>query len=140
MATWRNRGRIEAQLLRIPAAQKARVQAQGDIEARGLANAVRRAAPVGHDLEKHPGELRDSVHPDKGKRELSWRVVIDAADAKGRFIARHVEFGHMDARGGHVPPVPFAYPTLRVEMPAIRRRLARAGREGAIAAAPTLAD
>lgn len=138
MAKFLNRERVLAQIAKIPAVQKAKVQARGDIENRYLAGKVEAAAPVGTDLEKQPGALRESVHAEPGKRQLAWRVVIDARDAKGSFIAKHVEFGHMAKDGGHVPPVPFAHPTLRVEMPGIHRRMAKAGLEGAREAAPDL--
>lgn len=138
MARLLNRGRVAEQLARIPDSMKRVVQQQGDIEARYLANAVRAAAPVGTDLEHHPGELRDSVHVEAGKRALSWRVVIDAKDERGHCYARHVEFGHMAKGGVHVAPVPFAYPTKRIEWPGMKKRLKRAGREGARLAAPEL--
>lgn len=131
---FRNRDAVIAKLKALAPAMIARVQAQGDIEIRTLANAVKAAAPVGTNLERHPGELRDSVHSVRDARPLKWRVVIDAKDLKGRFIARPVEFGHRARNGVHVPPVAFAYPTVRVQAPGIRRRMAKAARDGARAA------
>lgn len=132
-----NRDKAIAALKAVPAAMKREVQVQGDTEVTGLANAVRDAAPVGSDLEHTPGALRDSVHGVRDtKQELKWRVIVDAKDEKGRGIAKHVEFGHLSRDGGHVPPVPFAYPTKRAMARGIRNRLAAAGRRGAKIAAP----
>jgi hypothetical protein len=139
MARFRNREAYEAALKRIPASMKAAVQAQGDKEIDGLANAVRRAAPVGGAGDPHPGAIRDSVHVEK-PAPLHWRVVIDAKDLKGRFVAKSVEFGHLAANGAHVPPVPFAYPTQRAQAPGARRRMHAAARKAAKAAAPFLQE
>lgn len=135
MAKWQNREKALAFLKRLPAVMKAEVQAQGDIEVKNLAEAIARAAPVS-DLDPHPGALRESVEGVRDTRqELKWRVNVTARDAKGRFIAKHVEFGHMAKDGTHVPAVPFAYPTARAAASGIKRRLSAAGRRGAKKAA-----
>jgi hypothetical protein len=134
---FRNKEKVLAALKRIPAAMKAEVQEQGDKEAAGLAAAVQRAAPATSDLEKHPGELRESVRWSRDdKRELAWRVTVDPKDEHGHGYAKSVEFGHLAKDGAHVAPAPFAYPTKRAMRRGIRSRMAAAGRRGVKKAAP----
>lgn len=137
MGRFRNRDEAIAALKRIPAEMTAELQVQGDTEAAGLAAAIKAAAPVGTDLEHQPGALREATSWDRDtKRPLKWHVRNTARDAKGRFIAKSVEFGHLAADGSHVPPVPFAYPTKRSRARGIKNRMAAAGRRGAKKAAP----
>lgn len=131
MASWRNRAKVADVLTRLPPEIKKALASQLDTEARGLVEAIKRAAPVGNDLEKTRGALRDSVHSYPGKRELSVRIIADAKDAKGEFIGEHVEFGHMAKGGGHVPPVPFFFPTYRARKAGIKSRLRKAAMDAA---------
>lgn len=94
------------------------------IEAEDMALALRRAAPVSPELEKHPGQLRDSVHDYANPvRPLSYKIIADARDDHGNFIAPHVEYGHLAVNGTHVPAVPWFWPTYRAREKAMRRRL-----------------
>jgi hypothetical protein len=135
MASWRNRAKVADVLTRLPPAVKEALGTQLDTEVGGLVAAIKRAAPVGHALEQTPGELRDSVHSYDGKRELQKRVIADAKDAKGEFIGEHVEFGHRDKGGEHVPAVPFFFPTYRARKAGIKRNM----RKAAVAAAKRVA-
>lgn len=125
-----NREKIVARLAKIPPAVKAAVQAQLKTNVDGLVEAMKRAAPVGSDMERNPGELRDSIHSyPNPQRELSFRIIADAKDVKGRFIGGHVEWGHLTVGGRHVPAVPFFFPTYRAQKKPMRRRLADAARK-----------
>jgi hypothetical protein len=94
--------------------------------------AMKRAAPVSDDLEKHPGQFRDSIHsyanPD---RPLSYRIIADAQDEYGAFIGPHIEHGHMsklaDGSEKHVPAKPSFFPTYRARKKRMRSRLTAAG-------------
>lgn len=98
--------------------------------------AMKRAAPVSDDLEKHPGQFRDSIHayanPD---RPLSYRIIADAKDENGDFIGAHIEQGHMatlaDGSQKHVPAKPSFFPTYRARKKRMRARLASAGTRAA---------
>lgn len=116
---------------------KAAAKVQLDQEADALVAAIKANAPTGGDLERQPGELRESVHAQDAQRalrsggvrtELMKSVVADAKDAKGNFIGPHVEFGHMAEGGGHVAAVPFFFSTWRVRKAGMKRRMAAAQR------------
>lgn len=72
--------------------------------------AVRAIAPVSG-LTPNPGDLRESVHKESGRGELAVRVVEDATDGKGNFIAPHVEYGHAAKDGSHVAALPHFWPS-----------------------------
>lgn len=140
MASWSGGERVKAILARLPTAVKEAVDRQLATEAKELAEAIKRAAPVGDELEKTPGQLRDSVHAYKADgRELTYRVLADAKDAKGNFIGPHVEFGHLARDGSHVPPSSFFFPTYRARKKAMKRRINKAGRDAIKAVAGDLA-
>lgn len=132
-----NLQRVLARFAKLPQQLKVDVGSQLAKEVEDLTEAIQRAAPVGHDLEKTPGELRDSVHfyptPD---RPLSYRILADARDAKGDFIGAHVEQGHKAPDGSHVPRQPFFFPTYRARKRGMRRRLSAAGRKSVKAQFP----
>ena len=127
---FKNLDKVKARINAIPGAVKEAVQAQLDIETDGLVEAIKAHAPVSDDLEKTPGELRDSVHkyanPD---RDLSYRIIADAKDEKGRNIGSWVEHGHKTHGGRHVPAQPFFFPTYRSLKKPMRRRMLAAGRK-----------
>jgi hypothetical protein len=127
-----NREKVLAKLRRIPQRVQTAVGSQLAKEVEDLTEAIQRAAPVGTDEEKTPGELRDSVHfyptPD---RPLSYRVLADAKDAKGDFIGSHVEAGHRAEDGTHVAARPFFFPTYRARKKPMRRRLTSAASKAA---------
>lgn len=118
----KNLERVKRMLARWPARVKDRLDKRLQKEAADLAAAVQRAAPV-DETSDDPGALRDSVHVERGKRELSYFVVVDAKDEQGRPFAKNVETGHRAQDGSHVPARPFAYPTYRARKPGMRRRI-----------------
>lgn len=79
-----------------------------------LVAALKRAAPVGTEFEKTPGELRDHIEVfANGARVLSFRIIAAAKDEKGRYYGRYVEFGHTTPDGAFVPAHPFWFATYR---------------------------
>lgn len=133
-----NLAKVKARLRKLPELVKQAVGTQLATEVEDLTDAIKRAAPVGNDLEGRAGELRDSVHfypnPD---RPLSYRVIADARDPKtGKFIGVHVEAGHKAADGSHVPAHPFFFPIYRARRKPMRRRLSTAGLRAARAQFP----
>ncbi len=96
-----NLAKVTARLAKIPAQMKAAAAEQLKTEVDDLVAAQKRAAPV-DPASPNPGALRDSIHaypnPD---RPLSYRIIADAKDAHGKFIAANIEQGHRarDAQG-----------------------------------------
>lgn len=119
-------GNVDAlvdKIKRIPGTVRSAVRAELQREADELADFMKTIAPVAHEFEKHPGDLRNSIHTNPGRTELAVQVIADAKDEKGRVYAAHVEFGHRAhtsakslVHGGsaHVAPKPFFYPAIRV--------------------------
>lgn len=95
-----------------------------------MVQAIQARTPVS-ELETHPGELRDSVHKENGRHDLSVVVVEDAKDAKGHAYPAHVEYGHKDKGGGHVPPVPHFWPAVREEKRKVTSRIRKVMRDRA---------
>ena len=91
---------------------------------------IRAVAPVST-LEGRPGELRDSVHQEDGRHDLSVLVVEDARDAKGHAYPAHVEFGHKTPAGGHVPAQPHFWPAVRAGRRAIISKIRSSMRRAA---------
>lgn len=145
MASFSNKERVLTVLKRLPPAMKLAVQETLEEEAAELVEAMKRACPVGHDLEHTPGDLRDSIHAEDGSRalrsggtrtELLKTVTADAKDENGKvFIGPPVEFGHLTKAGGHVPAHPFFFPTWRAHRAGIKRRMTQKGRAAARAIA-----
>jgi hypothetical protein len=123
-----------ARINRIAPNIRARVMAEGvDPAADDLVENIKMITPTS-EMEDHPDHLKESVHKEDGRHELSRLVVVDAKDKQGRPIAPPVEFGHMshDVFGHHVdvaihvPPKPFFYPTIRRRKKVLSRMVARA--------------
>ncbi|MFN3585191.1 HK97 gp10 family phage protein [Phenylobacterium sp.] len=137
-----NLDRVLARIRALPPALTEALEDQLDTEARDLAAAVKRAAPVGE-----TGKLRDSVRVEQGDHPLSQAVVVgdtpetrkkirkgvrdadfEAARLTGGNKGEYdypfgVEFGHRAPDGTHVPAQPFLFPTYRARKKAMRRRL-----------------
>ncbi|MDR3512624.1 MAG: hypothetical protein P4L73_13395 [Caulobacteraceae bacterium] len=129
MASWKNRPKASELFKKLPPILKQAMAVQLKSEVTGLVDAMRRAAPVSDDLEKTPGQFRDSIHEyENPSRELSYRIVADAKDVKGAFIGPHIEFGHLARDGSHVPPKPSFFPTYRAWKRPMRRRMNAAAR------------
>lgn len=76
-------------------------------------------------------KLVDRIYQEEGRLgDISYVVISDAKDAKGRPKAPRVELGHMAADGTPVPAVPHFYPVVRTLGPKIRRRIASAVTRG----------
>lgn len=58
--------------------------------------------------------------------DISYVVISDAKDSKGRPKAPRVELGHVAEDGTQVPAVPHFYPVVRTLGPKIKRRIASA--------------
>lgn len=105
---------------------------------RGVARLVATAKLAAPDNELTPAAvLRASIHAEPGATPIERRVIVDARDEKGQYIAKHVEFGHLAADGSHVAARPFFWPAYRVTRKYIRgvvQRGIRAGVKGAVGA------
>lgn len=123
-----NRQRVLARLAKVPAVIQEAAGRQLKIEVDDMVAAMKRAAPVDPNS-KNPGNLRDSIHaypnPD---RPLSYRIIADAKDEKGRPIGSNIEHGHRALDGTHVPASPSFYPTYRARKRAAKRRMSAAVR------------
>lgn len=149
-----NLARVKARLAALPPVVVQATSAAVQKEAQGLAEAVKRAAPVDE------GDLRGSVHVEPGDHEGAAKIVVGGAattrgigkrtydrsvalgsgDTKGRVktvggqhvtydYALGVEFGHRARNGSHVPAQPFLYPTYRARKKAMARRIKAAARK-----------
>lgn len=98
------------------------------MQAEEMASDMRRIAP--RDDDPNNGEqVREHIHVEEGRfGDISYVVISDAKDAKGRPKASRVELGHMAANGKQVPAQPSFYPVVRVSRKRVKRRLASAGR------------
>lgn len=139
-ATMKGKVSVIDRLRRIPDAVRQAVGDQLLTEVNDLVEAQKRAAPVGGEDDPNPGKFRDSIHsyPTPG-RPLSYRVIADAKDPKGRNIGRNIEFGHHALDGTYVPARPSFFPTYRARKKGMRSRLAAAGRKAFKAASPSFA-
>lgn len=131
-----NLQRVLARLAEVPEAVQKAVDDQLRIEVSGLVAAQQRNAPV-DETSDNPGELRDSIHFYKNPdRPLSYRVLADARDKKGKFIGSNVEAGHRARDGTHVPARPFFFAIYRALKRPMKRRVAAAARNAARQAFP----
>ena len=109
-----NKEKVLARFAAMPAIVQQTAEASLKEQVDELVGALKRATPVAPELEKRPGQLRDSIvaTPTKG-RIYSFRIVAWARDSKNRLFGSYVEFGHTAAGGRHVPARPFWYSTYR---------------------------
>lgn len=112
---------LQAKLAKMPERAKAEMAKELDRGANEIAALARGLAPV------KSGTLKASIQVEKGRHELSRKVVAGGGDA---FYARFVEFGH-----GHAKPRPFFFPAYRALRKSIKNRLARACTKAAKSAA-----
>lgn len=72
-------------------------------------------------------KLVDHIYHEEGRLgDVSYVVISDARDSKGRPKAPRVELGHMAEDGTQVPAQPHFYPVVRTVGPKVRRRIASA--------------
>lgn len=125
--------RTQALIAALPDEITAALKAVFEAGADRIVGTLHRVLPI-NDLDPHPGALRDSAHKVEGPTPIAVTVVVDAKDAKGNYIAKHVEHGHKARDGSHVAAKPAFYPTVRLEKKRIRKE-ANAALRGALKAA-----
>lgn len=110
-----------------PAVRKAAGQ-EAFMQAEEMAAQMRRIAPQAG--EPNDGEkVRDHIHVEEGRfGDVSYVVISDAKDSKGRPKAPRVELGHKAIDGTHVPPSPSFYPVVRASQKRVKRRILSAMR------------
>jgi hypothetical protein len=121
-----NLEKVQARIAALPDQVTAPLLRATEKGADQLVALVKEIAPVAEEFERHPGELRDSVHREPGSTPIGARVVVDAKDPDGRYYAAHVEYGHRFKDGHHAPAKPFFWPAWRHERRAIVSRISRA--------------
>lgn len=120
--------RLARKLARLtPAVRKAAGQ-EAFMQAEEMAAQMRRIAPQAED--PNDGEkVREHIHVEEGRLgDVSYVVISDAKDAKGRAKAARVELGHKAADGTHVPASPSFYPVVRASQKRVKRRITSAMR------------
>lgn len=122
----RNLDKVEARLARLPEGLVAALQPAITKGANDFATATRAICPVAPEFERHPGELKESIHVEAGAVALGAKVVVDAEDEDGRYYAAHVEYGHRTKKGGHVSAKPFFWPSWQHEKRKIKAGISRA--------------
>lgn len=124
-----NKAKIMARMRAIPDKVAVAVGSQLADEVEQMVDAMKAAAPVDPNSED-PGRLRDGLrfypNPD---RPLSYRIINDAKDDDGGYIAAHVEHGTRRKDGTHVAAQPSFFPIYRSRRGPARRRLNKAARE-----------
>lgn len=121
---------VKARFNRVPAAVRAALEPVLKKEVEDLVAAQQRAAPVGGVDDPTPGKFRDSIHSyPTPNRPLSFRIIADARDIKGEFVASHIEYGHRSVGGGHVHARPSFWPTYRARRKMMRNHLNKASRD-----------
>lgn len=120
--------RLARKLARMtPAVRKAAGQ-EAFMQAEEMAAQMRSIAPRAD--EPNDGEkVRDHIHVEEGRLgDVSYVVISDAKDSKGRPKAPRVELGHKASNGRHVPPSPSFYPVVRSSQKRVKRRITAAMR------------
>lgn len=106
-----------------PAVRKAAGQ-EAFMQAEEMAAQMRRIAPVDKDP-NNGQQVRDHIYTEEGRLgDVSYVVISDAKDSKGRPKASRVELGHIAANGRQVEPSPYFYPVVRSSQKRVKRRLA----------------
>lgn len=110
----------------MPAAVRKVAGQQAFLGAEEMVAAMRAIAPR-DDSQDGDQKLVDHIYQEEGRLgDISYVVISDAKDAKGRPKAPSVELGHMAPDGTHVPAVPHFYPVVRTVGPKVKRRIASA--------------
>ena len=112
---------LKAKIAKIPQAARAELAKELDRSANDIASLARGLAPMDH------GALKNSIHVEPGRTELSRKVIAGDEIA---YYARWVEFGH-----GHAKARPFFFPAYRALRRAIKVRIGRAYTKAAKAVA-----
>lgn len=113
---------------KVPAAVRKAAGQEAFLSAEDMAATMRRIAPF-HEQEDAGEHVRDRIRVEEGRiGDVSYAIVSDAKDAKGRPKAARVELGHTAEDGTQVPPVPSFYPAWRAGRASASRRIASAMR------------
>lgn len=123
-----NREKVLARLAKLPRAMQTAAAAQLDKEVDGLVSMQKRLAPNDPETggNRIAAAIRAYPNPD---RPLSYRVISDARDEKGKPIAANVEHGHRNVDGTHTPGKPSFFPAYRSLKTKMRRRVLNASRK-----------
>jgi hypothetical protein len=123
-----NLERVLARLRAIPPAMKAAAEQKLKVEVDALVAEQKRLAP--DDPDTGGSRIRDAIraypNPD---RPLSYRVISDAKDEKGKPIAANVEHGHRNRDGTHTRARPTFFPVYRARKLGMKRRITAAARK-----------
>ncbi|WP_298698187.1 hypothetical protein [uncultured Brevundimonas sp.] len=105
--------RLMRKIERMPASVRKAAGQEAFLQAEAMAAEMRAIAP--RDDDPANGEqVRDHIYVEEGRLgDMSYVVISDAKDAKGRPKAVPVELGHRAADGKHVPPQPSFWPVVR---------------------------
>ncbi|MNS07277.1 hypothetical protein D3C72_387150 [compost metagenome] len=96
--------------------------------AEAMAAQMRQIAPS-DDTPDGGEKVRDHIYVEEGYvGDVSYVVISDAKDARGRPKAPSVELGHKAVNGVHVPPSPSFYPVVRASQKRVKRRITAAMR------------
>ena len=108
---------------RMSAAVRKAAGQEAFMQAEEMAAQMRAIAP--RDEDPNDGErVHEHIHVEQGRLgDISYVVISDAKDAKGRAQAARVELGHKAADGTHVPPSPSFYPVVRASRKRVKRRI-----------------
>lgn len=112
-----------------PAVRKAAGQ-EAFMQAEDMAAQMRMMAPVDKDPDGGGEHIRDHIHVEEGRLgDVSYVVISDAKDAKGRPKASRVELGHKAANGKIIEPRTSFYPVVRASQKRVKRRITAAMRK-----------
>jgi len=118
--------RLMARFAAMPANVRKRAGQQAFMGAEDMVATMKAIAPR-DDGEDGDQKLVDHIYQEEGRLgDISYVVISDAKDSKGRPKAPRVELGHVAADGTQVPAVPHFYPVVRTLGPKIKRRIASA--------------
>lgn len=111
-----------------PAVRKAAGQ-EAFMQAEEMAAQMRRIAP-NDGIANNGEQVREHIYVEEGRLgDVSYVVISDAKDAKGRPKAPRVELGHKAADGTHVAASPSFYPVVRASQKRVKRRITAAMRK-----------
>jgi len=102
-------------------------ESAAESEVENLVREQKRYAP--NDIQTGGNRIADAIraYPNP-TRPLSYRIISDAKDEKGKPIASNVEHGHRAVNGEHVAARPSFFPVYRAHKEKIRRRVLNASR------------
>lgn len=107
----------------MPAAVRKAAGQEAFLGAEAIAAEMRAIAPR-DDNPDNGEQVRDHIRVEEGRLgDMSYVVIADAKDEKGRPKAVPVELGHKASNGTIVEPAPFFWPTVRARRKGINRRI-----------------